>query len=327
MGLPARMERQLAEILRVIGESRTILVATHIFPDADALGSQLALGEILTSLGKKICLYSEEPVSHILDFLPGCDRLQTSLPDLHSFDCAIALDCGDKYRLGKEMGALLTVHPFIVLDHHAGHKEFGDLNWVDGSRAATAEMVFDLAQALGVELSRNAAYCLYAAIVSDSGSFNYSSTTADTFRIAGELVAGGVNPSEIAGRLFDNFTRNRLQLLQLVLNTLTLYADERIAMIHVSRAMFDQTGTSGEDTELFINYPRSLSTVKVAVFIKETQTGLIGVSLRSKGDCDVARVAVRFGGGGHRNAAGFKMADTEIDEVREMLLQELVAVV
>lgn len=321
------MERQLTEILRVIGESRTILVATHIFPDADALGSQLALGEILTSLGKKICLYSEEPVSHILDFLPGSDQLQTSLPDLRGFDCAITLDCGDKYRLGKEVDALMTVHPFIVLDHHAGHKEFGDLSWVEAHRAATAEMVFDLAQALGVELSLNAAYCLYAAIVADSGSFNYSSTTADTFRIAGELVARGVSPSDVAGRLFDNFTRNRLQLLQFVLNTLELYADERIAMIHVSRAMFDQTGTSGEDTELFINYPRSLSTVKVAVFIKETKTGLIGVSLRSKGDCDVARIAVGFGGGGHRNAAGFKMADTGIDEVREMLLQELVAVV
>ncbi len=321
------MERQLTEILRVIGESRTILVATHIFPDADALGSQLALGEILTSLGKKICLYSEEPVSHLLDFLPGCDRLQTFLPDLRGFDCAIALDCGDKSRLGKAMDALLTVHPFIVLDHHAGHKEFGDLSWVEAHRAATAEMVFDLAQALGLELSLNAAYCLYAAIVADSGSFNYSSTTADTFRIAGELVARGVSPSDVAGHLFDNFTKNRLQLLQLVLNTLELYAGERIAMIHVSRAMFDQTETSGEDTELFINYPRSLSTVKVAVFIKEPQTGLISVSLRSKGDSDVARIAVGFGGGGHCNAAGFRMSDTGIDEVREMLLQELIAVV
>jgi len=315
------------EILEVISNSRRILVAAHIYPDADALGSELALGNILTSLGKEVCLYSEEPVSHILDFLPGSDQLVNTLPPPTSFDCAISLDCGDRHRLGKAVDALLTVHPFVVVDHHTGHKDFGDLRWVDAGRSSTGEMIFALSRQLEVDVSYEAAYCLYAAIVSDTGSFKYSSTTPETFRVAGELLQKGINPQEISGYLFDNFSKNRLQLLQNVLATLELYENDRIAFIHVSRKMFDRTGTCGADTELFINYPRSLSTVKVAIFIKEIDSNMLGVSMRAKGECDVARLADEFGGGGHRNAAGFKIIGETIKSLRLKLLRELIPLV
>ncbi len=321
------MKDQVTAIVDAINRSRKILVAAHVYPDADALGSQLALGEILTALGKEVCLYSEEPVSHILDFLPGSDGLTTNLPDPDIFDCAISLDCGDSHRLGRAVADLLTIQPFIVVDHHAGHKEFGDLRWVDDRCSSTGEMVFDLSRELGVDLSYEAAYCLYAAIVSDTGSFKYSSTTADTFRVAGALLGKGVNPHEVSGFLFDNFSKNRLKLLQNVLATLELYEDDRIAFIHVSREMFECTGTCAADTELFINYPRSLSTVKVAIFLKETESDLIRVSMRAKGECDVARLADGFGGGGHRNAAGFKIGGKTISDLRRMLLQELIPLV
>lgn len=317
------------EIVDIIKGAGNVLVATHVYPDGDALGSQIALGSALESLGKNVFLYSEEKVSYLYEFLPGSDKLNVTLPaDLQSFDCAVALDCGDRFRLGREMERLLEIHPFIVIDHHEGHKDFGDIRWVDAKRPSTGELVYELAQTLKAEVSYEAAYCLYTAIVTDTGSFKYSSTTADTFRVAGELVAKGVKPSKVAGKIFDNFTVNRLQLLKGVLGTLTLHAGNRIAFINVTRDMFAQTGASEADTESFINFPRSLAPVKIAAFLKETKDGLISVSMRSKGSKhDVAQVARKFGGGGHRNAAGFKVRDIAREEVMAQLLREFLPMV
>jgi len=312
------------EILSSFNKAESILIATHIYPDGDALGSQLALGECLESLGKKVFLYSEEKVSHLYDFLPCCKKLKQSLPDITGFDCVVTVDCADRQRLGKAADRLLTARQVIMIDHHAGHKCFGDLNWVDPSRASTGEMIYSMVVAMGGEISPDAAYCLYTALVSDTGSFMYSSTTAETFRVAADLVSRGVKPSDVAGKLFDNFTFNRLKLLKLVLDSLEIHSEKRIAIIMVTNEMFDKTGTVPADTENFINYPRSLASVRVAAFIKETRSGMVSVSLRSKGsDCDVATLATEFGGGGHRNAAGFKLADAELTSVRKNLLKKL----
>jgi len=322
------MDHPRDEIVRTLNAAKNVLVATHIHPDGDALGSQIAMGNILRSLGKNVFLYGEDQVSHLYRFLPGSAEIESLLPALNGFDCAIALDCGDCNRLGAAMDALLTVHPFLVVDHHVGHQEFGDLRWIASDRASTGEMVYDLAEAMGAELSFESAYCLYAAIVSDTGSFKYSSTSSETFRIAGELLRKGVKPAEVSGKLFDNFTVKRLNLMRLVLDSLQLHADDRLAIIAAPREVFVKTGTTQADAETFINYPRSLDTVKVAAFLKETEKGLVSVSLRSKGtEYDVAQVAAAFGGGGHRNAAGCKFRDTSIGEVREKLLAELLPLV
>lgn len=322
------MAHPLDPIVATIRQANRILVVTHVHPDGDALGSQLGLGAILTGIGKQVVLYSEDQVSHLYDFLPGSDRLVTELPAVEEFDCGIALDCGDEFRLGKGREHLLGLHPFVVIDHHAGHREFGDLRWVDLHRASTGELVYDLAQALGAEIPAPAAYCLYAAIVSDTGSFKYSSTTAETFQVARELVLKGVKPSEVAAKLFDNFSVHRLHLMKMVLDSLKLYAGNRIAIIDASSEVFLQTGATLADAENFINLPRAINTVRVAVFLKEREKGLISVSLRSKGtDCDVGEVAAKFGGGGHRNAAGFRLTETSIAAVREQLLAELLPLV
>ena len=313
----------LNEIAKVIAGAENIVIAAHIFPDADALGSQLALGNILESMGKNVVLYSEAVVRKLYDFMPGSERLVTPPIEWDSFDCGIALDCGDRLRLGKEMDNFLKIQPVVVIDHHSGHQEFGDVRWVEAGRGSTGEMIFDLAQALNGSISYDTAYCLYAAIVSDTGSFKYSSTTADTFRVAKELVEKGVKPFEVAAKLFDNFTLNRLHLLMSVLDTMELYKNGRISVIHVTREMFSRVGANQGDVENFINYPRSLESVNVAVFLKETNDGLVSVSLRSKGSwCDVAKVAAKFGGGGHKHAAGFKK-DASILEDREQLLSGL----
>lgn len=318
------MSNPPAEIVKVLQGADRVLLATHIYPDGDALGSQLALGRVLESLGKQVTLYSEEPVSHLYDFLPCCEKLVTTLPEPGSFDCAVSVDCADSHRLGRERDRLLGIKPFIMVDHHAGHCPFGEFQWVDPGRSATGEMVYDLAVALGGEIDYEAAYCLYTALVSDTGSFKYASTTAKTLAVAGALVSRGVKPAEVSGHLFDNFTFNRLHLLRLVLESLEIHGKGRIAMIKATREMFVKTDTVPADTENFINYPRSVGSVLIAAFIKESRDNVVSVSLRSKGrEVDVAEVAQEFGGGGHRNAAGFKLKNTEVVKVRADLLARL----
>ena len=317
---PKQVPDQITEILR---QAKNILIASHVFPDADAIGSQLALGNILESLGKNVFYYCEEFVSSMYDFMPGSEQLDNNLPDISQFDAAVAVDCGDRFRLGHEEGTLLQIHPFVVIDHHAGHRDFGDISWVEADRSSTAEMIFDLALALDADISYNAAYSLYTAIVSDSGSFKYESTSAYTFHVASHLLNRGVIPSEVAGKLFDNYSANRLRLLEKVLGSLELYFEGQIAVVTATNEMFEASGAQREDTEEFINLPRAVGSVKVTAFLKETLDGYIKVSLRAKGECDVAQVALKFGGGGHRNAAGYRVKDRTLAEVSEELLLEL----
>jgi len=317
---PKQVPSQVTEALR---QADNVLIVSHVFPDGDALGSQLALGEILESLGKKVYFYCEEFILTMYEFMPGSEKLKNDLPDIALFDAAVAVDCGDRFRVGQRVDTLLQIHPFIVVDHHAGHRDFGDISWVEADRSSTAEMIFDLALALSADISYNAAYCLYTAIVSDSGSFKYESTSAYTFHVASHLLNRGVIPSEVAGKLFDNYSVKRLRLLEKVLGTLEVYEDGQIAVISATGEMFEASGAKREDTEEFINLPRALRSVKVAVFFKETLDGYIKVSLRAKGECDVSQVASKYGGGGHRNAAGYRAENKTVAEVRDELLPEL----
>lgn len=318
------------QLLDKVRAASNIVLATHINPDGDALGSLIGLADILASMGKQVFRYLEEPVSHVYAFLPDTDLVRTEMAALENFIrragddiLCVSLDCGDRQRLGRYGDNLLRIRPFVVIDHHTGNNGFGDLAWVDPYRSSTGEMIFDLAQALGRDLSAKAATALYAAIVTDTGSFRYESTDAHTFDVARQLVDFGARPHQVAQNLFDNYTVNRLRLLQMVLASLEVRCQGRVAMIGVTRDMLDSTGCSLEDTENFINLPRSVISVEVAVFLKEIGEGRVSVSLRAKDSCDVAQVAARFGGGGHRNAAGFRAAATSVEEVRSRLLAEL----
>jgi len=307
-----------------------IVLTTHINPDGDALGSLIGLADILAAMGKQVFRYLEEPVSHLYAFLPDTDLLRTDMDDLRKFVrragddvLCVSLDCGDRQRLGRHGDEFLRIRPFIVIDHHKGNDGFGDLTWVDPYRSSTGEMIFDLAMALGQNLSVKAATALYAAMVTDTGSFRYESTNAHTFDVARQLVNFGARPHEVAQNLFDNYTVNRLRLLQKVLASLEVHCRGRVAIIRVTGDMLAATGCTLGDTENFINLPRSVMTVEVAVFLKEIGEGRVSVSLRAKDTCDMAEVAARFGGGGHRNAAGFRAAEVTVAEVRSRLLEEL----
>lgn len=315
------------ELQEIIKKKDNFVLVTHVHPDGDALGSLLGLTDILEGLGKRVLFYLEEPVSYLYEFLPGCTRATHDYSEVqHFFDeChdnigCIALDCGDADRMGVNKNRLLQNHPFIVLDHHRGHKPFGDYRWVEPERSSTGEMVYELSSALGAELSYHAAFNLFVAISTDTGSFRYDATTPRTLRIAANLVELGVRPDEIAHRLYENFTLERLRLMELVLATLEMHVLNQVAVIHVTREMFKKSGAISDDIEGFIDYPRTLRSVKVAVFLKETEDDVISVSLRAKGECDVSRIAKELGGGGHRNASGFRFAKLTLQQAKEQVL-------
>jgi phosphoesterase RecJ-like protein len=314
-------------VLTAVQDKGHFLLVTHYNPDGDALGSLLGLAEILEGMGKRVFRYLEEPVSQLYRFLPGCGQIQTDMNKVREFVAAagkdfatLCLDCGDAKRLGRNSSELMTFKPVLVIDHHKGNNGFGDGVWIESHRSSTGEMIFDLAEALRAEVSPKAAECLYAAITTDTGSFCYESTSSHTFAVASELVRRGVRPEHISNNLYDNYTLGRLRLMQEVLATLEMHEKDRIAVIRVTQAMLERTFTTMEDTEYFINFPRAVRSVRVAVLLKETSEDVVSVSLRAKGQCDVSLVAARFGGGGHRNASGCRIKGQTLDAVRDALL-------
>ena len=316
-------ERAIPEkLLKEIRNAESIVVVTHTNPDGDALGSLFATAEILESYGKRVLRFLEEPVSYLFDFLPGCELATVKVEDFQKFvDCAegavliLALDCGDEERLGCHR-ELLMRYRTAVIDHHRSHREFGNISWIDADSSSTGEMIYEVTRSLGVRLSYSAAYNLYVAICTDTGSFRYECTTSRTMHIAAELLDHGVRPEVVGRHLYDNYSHERLKLMELVLSTVHVCFDGQIAFIHVSDQMLKKSGATMQDVEGFIDFPRSLRSVKVAALLKEGENGHIGVSLRAKGDCDVSKIARLFNGGGHRNAAGFRCHGKTIEQVR-----------
>jgi len=318
------------EIVKVIQSVGNVVLFTHTHPDGDALGSLFGFAEILDSLGKNVFCFLEEPVSHLYDFLPQSDRVSIVFDEYLAFVgaagediVAVALDCGDSDRLGKFKDEFLKVTPFVVVDHHQSHRDFGTMRWVAADRSSTGEMVYELGLALKGNITYNCAYNLYVAICTDTGSFRYECTRPRTMQVAAELLERGVQAQEVGGHLYDNYSPERLKLLEMILSTMTLSFSDTIAFIHVSQQMLTESGATLQDVEGFVDFPRSIRTVKVAAFVKESKPGTVAVSLRAKGDCDVAVIAKEFNGGGHRSAAGFRCLDKTIAEVRREVEEKI----
>lgn len=314
-------------VLAAVRDRGHILLMTHFNPDADALGSLLGLAEILEGMGKRVFRYLEESAPAMYRFLPGCAQVQTDMERLREFVAqagedilALCLDCGDEGRLGRNSRELMTIRPMAVIDHHKNNTGFGEAAWIEPQRSSTGEMLYDLAEALGAGISLKAAECLYAAISADTGSFKYDCTSSHTHHVAGHLIRLGARPAAVANNLYDNFSLGRVRLMQEVLATLEMHDRDRIAVIRVTQKMLERTFTTMEDTEHFINFPRAIRSVRVAVFLKEIAPDQISVSLRAKGQCDVSLVAARYGGGGHRNASGFRLRGQTLDKMRDDLV-------
>lgn len=292
------------DLISVLNEEQRFLIAAHVNPDGDAIGSALALSSALESIGKETVTYSRDPIPRQYSFLPGIDNMRNSLDGASGPDPVLILvDCNTPERAG------LGGHTFrraLVIDHHATESDFGNVRWIEHGSAATGLMVYELIKTLGLQITKEIAWNLYTAICIDTGTFRYGNTSAEVLRVAADLVDAGADPELIPRRLYEEWDLRRFNLMVMMLKQLKIR--NGVALCYVTTEMLDKTGATAEDTENFSNIPRIIATVKVSVLLREVRSGGWKVSLRSKGDVDVSAVAQELGGGGHKNAAGFQIS-------------------
>lgn len=306
------------KLLSFLKEEEKFFIATHISPEADAIGSSLALAMALESLGKVTVLFDKDPVPKFCHFLPGYEKFTNVIsPFLTSDFALILLDCNTLKRAGIKGP---TFKYSVVIDHHQTEEDFGDIKWVVPEAAATGMMIFYLIKKLGVNITRDMAINLYSAIAIDTGTFRYGNTTAEALRIAAKLIEAGANPAHISNNLYETWSQERFALLIMALNTLEVKGN--IATTFVTKEMYRKTGAAPEDTENFPAFTRIMKDVKVSALFRELDDNYWKVSLRSKGDINVALVASRFDGGGHKNAAGY-LVKSDLESAKESLLKAL----
>lgn len=311
----------IQKINDAIADSASFLITTHESPDGDAVGSSLALACYLKGLGKDVTVHMCDPVPELYTFLPLTDSVLQYIPE-RRYDICFVLDVGEFRRAGKAVVECRSIGAFINIDHHLSCDEFGAINLIDSTASATGALIYRIVKSAGHPVTSEIAHCIYTAVITDTGSFRYSNSNPEAFAIAGEMIASGVNAWDVAEKLYESQPRKRLELLAEVLPTLTFSSAGDVASVTVTLDMYARTGTGAELTDGFINYPRSIRGVEVAILFRELKPGSWKVGFRSKGKIDVARLSAAFGGGGHHNAAGCNMEGT-LQEVRERLFTHL----
>ena len=280
--------------------ARSVLLTSHARPDGDSLGSQLALGTALRQIGKQVRIINRDPAPDLYAFLPDLETIEVADSVADRFDTVVVLECSSLDRTG--LGGL-DGRPLINIDHHPGNVMYGTLNWHDETACACAELVSELIDALRVPLTRAMATHLYVAILTDTGSFRHANITPRTFAICEKISATGINPANVASQVYNNGSLGRLRLTGMLLEQMQLEHDHRVAVLRLNDAMLAEAGCTSDDLEGIVNIPLAARDVRAVVFFKNTDAEM-RVSLRSKNGVDVRQVAVSFGGGGHRNAAG-----------------------
>jgi bifunctional oligoribonuclease and PAP phosphatase NrnA len=311
----------LEQICNEVRKRQKFLLTSHARPDGDSIGSQLAMAFALEALGKQVRIVNADAApDHYRDF-PGVDRIEiaAAVPADADADTVIVMECSDLARTGVTgfEGRYL-----INIDHHAGNRMYGALNWFDESAAACGEMVFDVIRALGVPLNFDIATHIYLAILTDTGSFHHSNITPRTFEICRQTVVAGVQPAAMARRVFDSNSLGKLKLIGALLDSMELVDHGRLAVLYMDDAMLAACGCTINDTEGVINLPLTAREVQAVVFFKGASSGDVRVSMRSKYDVDVRMVANQFGGGGHKNASGFTVTG-RLADVRSQILERI----
>jgi len=295
------------------------VLSSHARPDGDAIGSQLAMAYALRALGKDVRVVNRDPAPPPLMAFPGVPDIEIAEKVDGNFDAAIIMECGDLARTGVEG---LDRGFVINIDHHPGNTGYGQINWFDPAAAACGEMVFDLVVGLGVPLTAEIATHVYVAILTDTGSFHFSSISPRTFDICRGLLEAGVDPVAVARSVYDSGTMARLKLSGALLSGMRIDPTGRIALLYLDHEIARAAGGTYEDTDGLINEPLTVKEVQAVVFFKHVQGDEYRVSMRSKGAIDVNAVAKAFGGGGHKNAAGCT-AVGRIDTLRQLFVEKV----
>ena len=305
-----------------IQQCRTIAVTSHFRPDGDAIGSTLALGLALQGMGKKVYMWNEDGVPARYAFLEGAELIQP-LPETVPADVEmlICVDTGDWKRLGDRTQQLLVDFPLIVnVDHHGTNTRYGHLQVIEPETAACAFVLFNMLKSWGVKMTRPVADALYVGISTDTGSFQYGSTTPEVMHAAGELLAAGVDVADVNRRVYQEVPYSSLLMQREVLNHMVVEAGGRLAHYSMPAGRKAELQVSLEDTKDLVDVVRVLQGVKVAIIFEDLEDGRIRVSLRSKdASISVAAIASLFGGGGHAMASGIRMRG-ELADCREKVL-------
>jgi phosphoesterase RecJ-like protein len=310
----------LARIASAVRSAHRFVLSSHTRPDGDSIGSQLAMAYALRALGKDVRVVNKDRAPAPILAFPGVDEIVIADHVEGAFDTAIIMECSDLARTGVtglDRGFVINI------DHHPGNASYGALNWFDATAAACGEMVFDLIGALGVPLSLEMATHIYLAILTDTGSFHYSSISQRTFEICRRTLDAGVDPVLVARKVYDSNSMGRLKLFGAVLSAMQIDPSGRIAIVYLDHAMARAAGGTYDDTEGLVNLPLTVKEIEAVVFFKQIEGETFRVSLRSKGDIDVGAVAKNFGGGGHKNAAGCTVTGA-IDDLQRRFVDQIV---
>ncbi|MBW2517119.1 MAG: bifunctional oligoribonuclease/PAP phosphatase NrnA [Deltaproteobacteria bacterium] len=318
----------MEQILQLIKSRERILVASHAEPDGDCLGSLVALGLALNKLDKTITLFNSSAIPAVYRFLPGVEGIVRQIKEAEEYDLAIVLDCGDIARVGEDSSVVEQIPIVVNIDHHVSNTGFGDLQLIDTDACATAEIIYRLIKALEIPFDKAIATAIYLGILTDTGSFRFSNTNPAAFAISKSMIDIGVEPYTVAQRVFGTYSLGRIKLLNLALNSIEISENGKLSLMTISRSMLNSTGTSTEDIDGLINYARRIEDVRVAALIHEIKNGAgkftnmnrYHVSLRSDSSVDVAKIANKFGGGGHTSAAGFQIESTLV-ALKEKIIQ------
>jgi phosphoesterase RecJ-like protein len=314
-----RIDPELARAVDAIRSGQRFAVSSHARPDGDAIGSQLAMAYALRALGKDVVVVDADPAPPQFVEFPGVSDIRVTNAVDESFDAVIIMECGDLKRTGVEG---LDRSLVINIDHHPGNTGYGEVNWFDATAAACGEMVYDLVRALDVPLTREIATHIYLAVLTDTGSFHFSSISSRTFEICRESLEAGVDPVQVARQVYDSNNMGRLKLFAAVLSVMHIDPSGRIAVLYVDHEMARVAGATYDDMEGLINEPLTVKEVAAVVFFKRDRGDAYRVSLRSKGDVDISTIAKEYGGGGHKNAAGCSVSG-EVDELRRTFVEKI----
>ena len=309
---------EYTKALELIEKSRYILIITHVNPDPDSIGSALALSNLFyeNKIKHKVFNISSD-LPQNLDFIPRFEKITDQLPAF--FDLAISVDCGTYKRLGFELDSSI---PLINFDHHKSNNSFGAVNIVDPQKSSTAELVFEFFKHNGLYITKNSATALYVGIYDDTLAFSLGRCDELTFEKINFLVECGASPSEIANKLLRRDSLAKYRIIPKVLDSLELFKEGEVASIIAKEEWFKQTGAHNRDCEDALDMIMSIAIVRIAIFVRITN-GVARVSLRSKGQIDVSKLAGEFGGGGHFNAAGCTIETLDVQKAKEIVLKEI----
>jgi bifunctional oligoribonuclease and PAP phosphatase NrnA len=306
----------LSQVVELIESKQNFGITTHVRPDGDGVASSLGLCRLLQSLGKdaEVIIRDVIPVSY--QQLPGAEQIRQTAEIDKDYDAVFVIECSGIERPGlKNLDKCFTVN----IDHHATSNHFGTINWIDSTASAVGEMIYNLCKAIGGRITKEIADCVYMALVADTGSFHYPNTTERTLKVASELVKLGVKPAQISEAVYNSYPWSRIELMRQVLSTVKRSENGRVAWLRHSLEMNETSGAEEGDNAGFVNIPLMAKEVEAVVYMREVQPNAYRVSLRSKGDINVAKLCERFGGGGHKNAAGCKVVGNWDERERELV--------